>query len=132
MKIQIASDLHLEGTPSHMPDDDAFRPMPDRDVLILAGDIGRRMMAQDLVQRELAISPVIYVPGNHEYYTEARRADVDAARRAVPRPALPHRERSDPRRRPVLGRALVFGSVGRDAARQPRRPALARRDVGHQ
>ena len=78
MKIQIASDLHLEGTPSHMPDDDAFRPMPDRDVLILAGDIGRRMMAQDLVQRELAISPVIYVPGNHEYYTEARRADVDA------------------------------------------------------
>ena len=79
MKIQIASDLHLEGTPSHMPDDDAFRPMPDRDVLILAGDIGINLLAAELVRRELETSPVIYVPGNHEYYTEARRADVDAS-----------------------------------------------------
>ena len=79
MKIQIASDLHLEGIEGHMPGPSVFRPVPARDVLILAGDIGRHMMAQDFVLRELEASPVIYVPGNHEYYTEARRADVDAS-----------------------------------------------------
>lgn len=78
MRIQIASDLHLEGCPGHLPGEAAFRPVRDRDLLILAGDIGVAMKAWPFVERELATSPVIYVPGNHEYYTKSRRADVDA------------------------------------------------------
>ena len=78
MRIQIASDLHLEGWPGHMPGEAAFCPVGDRDLLILAGDIGVNRKAWPFVERELEVSPVIYVPGNHEYYTESRRADVDA------------------------------------------------------
>ena len=77
MKIQIASDLHLEGRPGHLPPPDAFAPDPDRDVLVLAGDIGRHLLARDFVLRELAFSPVVYVPGNHEYYGRQNRASVD-------------------------------------------------------
>ena len=35
------------------------------------------------MQRELAISPVIYVPGNHEYYGFQPREDVDSGWRAL-------------------------------------------------
>ena len=90
MKIQIASDLHLEGCPGHMPGEAAFRPAHGRDLLVLAGDIGVNMKAWPFVERELETSPVIYVPGNHEYYTQDRRADVDAnwRRRAGAHPDL--------------------------------------------
>ena len=78
MKIQIASDLHLEFGERPKPPPNAFEPVPDRDVLVLAGDIGVDMQAWHFVREELAISPVLYVPGNHEYYTHLARASVDA------------------------------------------------------
>ena len=77
MKIQIASDLHLEGRKGYMPERAAFDPVPSRDVLVLAGDIGTHLLAQEFVLRVLEISPVIYVPGNHEYYTRRPRSEVD-------------------------------------------------------
>ena len=78
MKIQIASDLHLGGDEPLMPHDEAFRPVPDRDVLVLAGDLGNGQEGRDFVLRELAVSPVVFVPGNHEYCTHRPRAAVDA------------------------------------------------------
>ena len=78
MKIQIASDLHLELRKDWMPNSEEFRSVPDRDVLVLAGDIGTYMNAMAFIKKELAVSPVIYVPGNHEYYTWQMREDVDA------------------------------------------------------
>ena len=78
MKIQLASDLHLEMRDSELPSRREFVSVEDRDVLILAGDIGADLLARRFVQRELGISPVIYVPGNHEYYTVRTRAEVDA------------------------------------------------------
>ena len=83
MRIQIASDLHLEGRPGHMPDKAVFRPVHGRDLLVLAGDIGVVTLGWAFVERELEVSPVVYVPGNHEYYARAGRADVDAKRRSV-------------------------------------------------
>ncbi len=77
MKIQIASDLHLEARQDHLPAPDAFQADPTRDILVLAGDIGRYLLARDFVMRELALSPVIYVPGNHEYYGLQNRETVD-------------------------------------------------------
>ena len=84
MKIQIASDLHLElwhrdlPSPTHQ-----FAPDRTRDLLILAGDIvnGKRKFGLPFIRRELGISPVIFVPGNHEYY-HATKPDVDAFWRA--------------------------------------------------
>ena len=83
MKIQIASDLHLEGRAGHMPSGSAFRTVPDRDVLVLAGDIGRETQARTFVRRELDASPVLYVPGNHEYYSERPREQIDADWQAI-------------------------------------------------
>ena len=79
MKIQIASDLHFELWERHLPDPlHQFTPDTSRDVLILAGDIvdGRRLYGMPFIHRELEMSPVILVPGNHEYY-HARRQDVE-------------------------------------------------------
>jgi predicted phosphodiesterase len=75
MNIQLLSDLHLENNPGFVP-----TPAPGADVLVLAGDIGS-------YQNNSALSaagdtdfglgrfspqngwptPVLFVPGNHEY-----------------------------------------------------------------
>ena len=83
VKIQIASDLHLEFGNRTVPAPHAFRSVADRDVLVLAGDIGRERMARVFVEREVDISPVIYVPGNHEYYSSHSRASIDESWRAL-------------------------------------------------
>ena len=80
MKVQIASDLHFEIWKHHQPDPvDQFAPDEDRDLLILAGDIvdGKRQWGMPFIRRELDVSPVIFVPGNHEYY-HAKRRDTEA------------------------------------------------------
>jgi predicted phosphodiesterase len=59
MKIQILSDLHLTVAPMEVPRTDA-------DVVVLAGDIAR---PQQAIEWALGFpQPVVYVPGNHEYY----------------------------------------------------------------
>jgi len=86
MKIQILSDLHLEANPDFMPE-----PAPGADLLVLAGDIGSyqeggRMQDEDfglarfspLPQFAGWPTPVLYVPGNHEY--DALDFDVAHAR----------------------------------------------------
>ena len=64
MRLWILSDLHIEGCVWDMPS-----PAPDYDVLIAAGDI--HDPASKGVEWLAARSngkPVIYVPGNHEWY----------------------------------------------------------------
>ncbi len=81
VNIQLLSDLHLESNPYFKP-----RPLPGADVLVLAGDIGSYQQGSLLTS--LAIddfglarfsplpvaqggalwpTPVLFVPGNHEY-----------------------------------------------------------------
>ena len=79
MKIQIASDLHLEMRRNQRPGIHDFNPVEDRDVLVLAGDIGTYMDAWPFIEQELRRSPVIYVPGNHEYYSWQSREHTDEA-----------------------------------------------------
>ena len=63
-----------------------FAPDESRDLLILAGDItdGKRQFGVSFVRREIATSPVIYVPGNHEYF-HAKRRDTEAFWRGLAR-----------------------------------------------
>ena len=77
--LQIASDLHLEFYQDDFPPHSVYQPDIDRDVLVLAGDIGVGLGALDFVLSELAISPVVYIPGNHEYYTRTARREIDAS-----------------------------------------------------
>jgi Icc-related predicted phosphoesterase len=78
MKLLILSDLHLEFEP--------FEPPPGResDVVILAGDIhspGRR--AIEWAEARFVGKPVIYVPGNHEYYDSRMDLALSEARTAA-------------------------------------------------
>ena len=72
MKIQLLSDLHLEVHPN-------FRPQPaaGADVLVLAGDIGSYQKGSQLADSDFGLerfsprhgwpTPVLFLPGNHEY-----------------------------------------------------------------
>ena len=97
MKIQIASDLHFELWKRDLPDRERqFAPDKDRDLLILAGDIvdGNRDHGMPFIRRELKISPVLFVPGNHEYHHAPKAGSgrlLARLRRAVPRVLLSQR-----------------------------------------
>lgn len=78
MKIQLLSDLHLEAHPHFQP-----QPAPGADLLVLAGDIGSYQSGSALADEDFGLSrfsplprseggaawptPVVFVPGNHEY-----------------------------------------------------------------
>lgn len=82
MNIQLLSDLHLEAHPHWVP-----QPAPGADVLVLAGDIGSYQHGSQLGDADFGLglfsphagwpTPVIFVPGNHEYdaldFDEAHR-----------------------------------------------------------
>jgi len=65
MKLHVLSDLHLEFNPRHPPWDP---PATGADVVILAGDIHNGTAGIDWAEQAFAGTPVIYVPGNHEFY----------------------------------------------------------------
>jgi len=78
MRLQLLSDLHLEVNPYFVPS-----PVEGADILVLAGDIGSYQRRSDgsvwlqpdwglrafspLPQYGAWPTPVLYVPGNHEY-----------------------------------------------------------------
>jgi predicted phosphohydrolase len=61
MKLHVLSDLHTEFAEFSPPETDA-------DVVILAGDIGVGLGGIEWAARRFPKAPVIYVPGNHEFY----------------------------------------------------------------
>ncbi len=72
MKLQLLSDLHLEVHPRF-----EVTPHPGADLLVLAGDIGSYQTGSLLTQDDFGLTrfsprhgwptPVLFVPGNHEY-----------------------------------------------------------------
>ena len=61
MKIHVLSDLHTELA-------DFEPPSVEADVVVLAGDIGVGVGGIDWAAKRILKKPIIYVPGNHEYY----------------------------------------------------------------
>jgi predicted phosphodiesterase len=79
MKIQIASDLHLEFYKNTEHTESFFKtlvdPTPDADLLILAGDIGypEDTITKDFIYWCCSVWPeVVWVYGNHEYYSKEK------------------------------------------------------------
>ena len=72
MKIQLLSDLHLEVHPHYKPE-----PAAGTDILVLAGDIGSYQKGSQLADPDFGLArfsplhgwptPVLFIPGNHEY-----------------------------------------------------------------
>ncbi|MGO9948755.1 MAG: metallophosphoesterase [Steroidobacteraceae bacterium] len=80
MRIQLASDLHLELLARLWPQECLIAPAPGADVLVLAGDIHRGLRAIEGFARWPV--PVLYLAGNHEYYDgqwEQLRTDLRRA-----------------------------------------------------
>ncbi len=73
MKVYLASDIHAE---FHMDGGESFVKEIDKslfDVVVLAGDVGTvanccLSIFMEKLARQIDGKPVIYVPGNHEYY----------------------------------------------------------------
>ncbi len=61
MKLHILSDLHIEFGPFEPP-------LTDADTVVLAGDIGVGNEGLEWAATRFRHVPVIYVPGNHEFY----------------------------------------------------------------
>ena len=76
MRLHILSDLHTEFA-SFDP------PATDADVVVLAGDIGVGPGGIQWASRQFPEAPVLYVPGNHEYYGHDIR-DTTLLSAAVP------------------------------------------------
>ncbi|WNL41514.1 metallophosphoesterase [Halomonas sp. PAMB 3264] len=80
MRLHVLSDLHLE----HFP---GGRMIPDveADALVLAGDIHRGAEGLGWARARFPDLPILYVPGNHEFYhthlTEHRQTLAREARR---------------------------------------------------
>ncbi|WP_082055251.1 metallophosphoesterase [Cupriavidus basilensis] len=75
MRIQIASDLHLEFLDRTHPSFIGLAPAEDAEILVLAGDVHNGCRGMELFATWPV--PVIYVPGNHEYYGREFRAQRD-------------------------------------------------------
>ncbi|NBP26776.1 MAG: hypothetical protein EBU74_03895 [Betaproteobacteria bacterium] len=83
MRIQFASDLHLEYLNRRFPDFVRVSRLgsAEADLLILAGDIHvDTHMVEKFGRWEI---PVLYVPGNHEFYDTAIHPQVERIRLAA-------------------------------------------------
>jgi predicted phosphohydrolase len=73
LTFQILSDIHIEYQNDLVPDPMLF-VKPSADILILAGDIGSLYKFKQLTDFLTVLCPyfkaTLYVPGNHEFYTQ--------------------------------------------------------------
>jgi len=73
MKIFLTSDLHTEKSQKTFdPHYDygclQFNYPEDADVIVLAGDVGEWVNGLEWARNRFKDKPIVYVPGNHEYY----------------------------------------------------------------
>lgn len=76
MRLRILSDLHLD---SGLPD----LPEIEADVVVLAGDTAEGTRGVEWAREQFPETPVVYVPGNHEYYGHSFPDLVHELRRAA-------------------------------------------------
>jgi len=76
LRILAISDLHLEFS-------SLSTTFPDADLVILAGDIDMGLRGVEWACRTFPTTPVIYVPGNHEFYRKAYPRLVEKMRAAA-------------------------------------------------
>jgi predicted phosphodiesterase len=84
LRIQLASDLHLEMLERNVVGERLIAPAADADLLVLVGDVSNGVRAIELFADWPV--PVLFVAGNHEFYGlswEETRADLRRAARGT-------------------------------------------------
>ena len=81
MIVQLASDLHLERLARRFPGETLIRPEPQAELLVLAGDVAARSDGVRLFADWPV--PVLYVPGNHEFFDADWHQTREELRRAA-------------------------------------------------
>lgn len=77
MRLIVVSDLHLEFGPFSFP-----ATLPEFDVAVFAGDVhvpikeAIHWLAYERVCGALKGKPIIYVPGNHEFYRQEMKSSL--------------------------------------------------------
>ena len=80
LRVQVASDIHLEFIKRRFPGERVIRPLADADLLVLAGDIAKGLGVLDAFGDWPV--PILYVIGNHERYGGVYDEDRVALRAA--------------------------------------------------
>ena len=116
VNLQLLSDLHLEVHPHFAP-----TPAPQADLLVLAGDIGSYQAGTKITDGDFGLArfspkngwptPVIFVPGNHEYDTLDFDATDTRLREICQRLGIVWLEREVVTLTELLGPRLVNGTA---------------------
>ena len=80
LRVQVASDLHLEFIKRRFPGERVVKPLPDADLLVLAGDIDIGLGVFDAFGDWPV--PILYLMGNHESYGRVYDDDRKTVRAA--------------------------------------------------
>lgn len=80
LRVQVASDLHLEFIQRRFPNERVIKPLPDADLLVLAGDVTNGLGILDAFGDWPV--PIFYVIGNHESYGRVYDQDRKTLRAA--------------------------------------------------
>jgi predicted phosphodiesterase len=96
MKIQLASDLHLDLLHPRWPEERLISLAEDADVLVLAGDIHQGALAMDTFAPWASDKkiPILYVAGNHEFYADTLDAVDQRLREASAAAGIHYLERN--------------------------------------
>jgi len=80
LRVWVLSDLHLEVEPLHYS-----LKIPNANLCVMAGDLHRPAAAgvQWLSEHILPHMPVVYVPGNHEFYGNSIKEGLSEGRQAA-------------------------------------------------
>ena len=78
LRVQVASDLHLEFIRRRFPGERVIKPQPDADLLVLAGDIDSGLGVLGAFGDWPV--PILYVIGNHESYGRVYDEDRETLR----------------------------------------------------
>lgn len=82
MRLWVMSDLHIDVCAF-----EPAEPRPQHDVVVIAGDISERLRDKVLPWIERVIgscAPVIYVPGNHDFYRRNISFEIAKAKAVMP------------------------------------------------
>ena len=81
MRIHVFSDIHVR---AHRNQPIPIRPLPGVDAVVCAGDVGDGILASlRWLRAAMPDGPIVFVPGNHEYYGGWHPDDLRMGRRVA-------------------------------------------------